>query len=121
MDKKKQQVLEFISEHPGVYSWLTLKRFTFYWMGIWDLSPAYLLATPDEAMNIPLCTAITVLSLLGLRIAMRRDRGIGWIYALALLSVPIIYYFAEAGIQYRHPLDPLFMILAAAGATRSRA
>jgi hypothetical protein len=79
------------------------------------LSPKYLKDNLGESLSIPLSTAISVLAFLGLRRAFQRDRDAAWVYAICLIVYPLLYYMTTYEIPYRHPLDPLLVILAVAG------
>jgi 4-amino-4-deoxy-L-arabinose transferase-like glycosyltransferase len=118
MDYKKEQAFSFIREHPGVYGYLVLKRFADFWTGVWNLSPQFIKDNPGQAANIPFCTAITIFAFIGLRRAFWIDRNTAWAFAICLLVYPIIYYLTTYEIPYRHPLDPLLVILAVVGIVR---
>jgi 4-amino-4-deoxy-L-arabinose transferase-like glycosyltransferase len=115
MAHKKQQAFAFIRQHPGVYAYLCFKRFTDFWTGVWNLSPKYLKDNLGESLSIPLSTAISVLAFIGLWRVFKRDRDVGWAFAICLIVYPFIYYLTTYEIPYRHPLDPLLVILAVAG------
>jgi hypothetical protein len=119
MDYKKEQAFTFIREHPGVYAYLVFKRFVNFWTGIWNLSPQFIKDNPGQAANIPFCTAISILAFIGLRRAFQSDRNSAWAFAICLLVYPILYYLTTYEIPYRHPLDPLLVILAVAGFVRA--
>jgi 4-amino-4-deoxy-L-arabinose transferase-like glycosyltransferase len=118
MARKQQQAFTFIRQYPSVYLWLTLKRIVYFWTGIWNLSPEFLRANLGEALNIPICTIISALAFLGLRRAFRVDRSIAWLYLLVFVFYPLVYYVTTVEIPYRHPLDPLIVILMIVGVTR---
>jgi len=112
MDKKKQESIEFIRTHPGWYVWTSIRRAFFIWTGYWSLDREYLKQEPLDPPNILFCTTLTVLTLLGLRRALRADRPGNLPYALILLSFPVIYYITSPEVYYRRPIDPFFVILA---------
>ena len=115
MDHKKEQAFAFIHAHPGVYAYLVFKRFADFWTGIWNLSPQWIKDNPGQAANIPFCTAITIFAFIGLRRTFYYDHSAAWAFSICLLVYPIIYYLTTYEIPYRHPLDPLLVILAVAG------
>jgi 4-amino-4-deoxy-L-arabinose transferase-like glycosyltransferase len=115
MDHKKEQAFAFIHAHRGVYAYLVFKRFLDFWTGIWNLSPQWIKDNPGQAANIPFCTAITIFAFIGLRRTFHYDGNVAWAFAICLLVYPIIYYLTTYEIPYRHPLDPLLVILAVAG------
>lgn len=120
MARKREQVFAFIHQHPGIYIWLVTKRIVYFWTGIWNLSPEFLKADIGLAMNIPICTAISVLTFVGLRRAFHLDRSTAWLYALGLLIYPLLYYMTTTELPYRHPLDPLIVILGVVGVVGTR-
>jgi 4-amino-4-deoxy-L-arabinose transferase-like glycosyltransferase len=115
MAHKKQQAFAFIKQHPGVYAYLCFKRVVDFWTGIWNLSPKYLKDNLGESLSIPLSTAVSIFAFIGLWRAFKRDRDTAWAFALCLIVYPLLYYMTTYEIPYRHPLDPLLVILAAAG------
>ena len=109
---KKQQAIAFIQENPGWWVWTSFRRALFLWTGYWSLERWYLKEEPLDPPNILLCTSLTVLALLGLRKAFRRDSGLGMPYAAVLFSFPLIYYITSPEAYYRRPIDPMFLVLA---------
>jgi 4-amino-4-deoxy-L-arabinose transferase-like glycosyltransferase len=111
---KKAQAINFIKNHPGVYTWQTLRRIVFIWTGYWSLDKDYL--ARDEAQwdlwNIPFCTAFTILALVGLRKAWRRNHDVALPYAILMLLFPMVYYITAPELYYRRPLDPMMVVLA---------
>jgi 4-amino-4-deoxy-L-arabinose transferase-like glycosyltransferase len=118
MDHKKQQAFAFIHAHPGVYAYLVFKRFADFWTGIWNLSPQWIKDNPGQAANIPFCTVITIFAFIGLRRTFHYDGNAAWAFAICLVVYPILFYLTTYEIPYRHPLDPLLVILGVAGVVR---
>jgi len=114
MAAKRDEVLAFIREHPGIFAWLTVKRVAHFWTGIWNLAPDYLLATPWDTLNIPFCLTLTLLAATGLRRMFRQSRDAACLFALVFLAMPVSYYITSGNPRYRHPLDPLVVMLAVA-------
>ena len=114
MEAKRDETLTFIREHPGIFAWLTLKRIAFFWTGIWNLSPDYLLATPWDTLYIPFSLTLSLLAAAGLRRMFRECQDAAWVFALVLLATPVSYYVTSVTPRYRHPLDPFVVMLAVA-------
>jgi len=112
MDEKWREALQFIASHPGLFLWLTLKRILYVWTGIWSLAPDYLLAEALDTVNIPFCTAVSVLAFAGLRRAFRQGNTHASLYGVLLFSVPLLFYVTHSNIRYRHPMDPYLILLA---------
>jgi len=112
MDKEKRQAMESIHADPKWYAWRTFRRAVFIWTGYWSFDREYLAQEPLDPPNIVFCTALTVLALLGLWRAWRRDWAGALPYALILFLFPPIYYITTPEHYYRRPIDPFFVILA---------
>jgi len=117
MAEKRRGVLAFIEEHPGWVALMSFRRFIFNWTCFWSLPEGRVVEEfdPDEPFdpaNIIFCTALTVLSLVGLRRAFLEHADTRWLYAFALVFFPLLYYLSKTHIRYRHPIDPELVILA---------
>lgn len=122
MDAKRDQALEFIRRNPGLFLRLTARRFSFTWTGFWSLHPEYVKNEPFQVPNTVMCSAITLLMLLGLRRAWRAGCGPLAPLLLMLIVMPLTYYISHPAVEYRHPLDPvilMFAIFAVVGARSS--
>jgi 4-amino-4-deoxy-L-arabinose transferase-like glycosyltransferase len=114
-DRKKTQVLDFIRTHPGMFAWLTVRRFTFTWTGFWSLSPNYLKNEPFEIPNVVVSSALTILMLIGMRQAWRSHRISSLPSIFCLISIPAVYYLTHVDPNYRHPVDPEIILFAVCG------
>ena len=105
--------IEFVRRNPGEFLWLTTKRLVYTWTGFWSTNAVYMKNEPFQFPNTFFCTAVTLLALLGWR-EMRRE-GKEWCapFVMALVIFPLVYYVTHPGIEYRHPIDPLLVILMA--------
>jgi hypothetical protein len=125
MATKKRQAIASIKEQPGWFIWTSFRRAVFLWTGYWSLESWYLKQEPLDPPNILLCTTLTVLALLGLRKAFRKDIAVAMPYALVLFSFPLVYYVTSPEVYYRRPIDPMVVVLAvyaiAAGRERRNA
>ena len=114
MQAKKVQVQRYIAEHPKFFARLTIRRIFYIWTGFWSTDPKFL---EDEPMHLPgvfYSTLITLMSLTGVWLAYRNGFG-EWVVplALAMFSFPLVYYITHPSYDYRHPLDPLLVIMTA--------
>jgi 4-amino-4-deoxy-L-arabinose transferase-like glycosyltransferase len=113
MAQERREVLQFIAAQPGTFAWLTVKRILYFWTGIWNLAPDYLRANAPEALNIPVFSLVAALALGGLWFAFRRSPANAWPYACVLAAFPLVYYITSFEVPYRHPLDPILILLCA--------
>jgi len=116
MAEKRREVIEFIRSRPFWYAWVTLRRFVFTWTGFWSLSREYLKSEPTDPGNIVMSTILLVLMLVGLRGAVKERNVTAILYASSLVVFPFVYYISFTQMPYRHPIDPLIVILSTYGA-----
>jgi 4-amino-4-deoxy-L-arabinose transferase-like glycosyltransferase len=116
MGEKRREAIEFIRSHPGWYAWVTFRRFVFTWTGFWSFSREYLTSEPTDPGNIVMSVILLVLMLAGLRRAVRERNATTFLYGSSLIVFPFVYYVSFTQMPYRHPIDPLIVILAAYGA-----
>ena len=113
MDHKMQQAKAFIRAHPGWYVWMSGRRMLYMWTGYWSFSREYLKDEPLDPPNILVQTTMTILALIGLLRAFRRDASLGMRFAIVMFFFPLAYYFSHPETYYFRPVDPLIVILAA--------
>jgi hypothetical protein len=53
----------------------------------------------------------SITGILGLIVALRRKMPAAGLFALAIVLLPIVYYFVTVGSRFRHPLEPMLLIL----------
>ena len=107
--------LHFIEQNPMFFAALSLRRAFSYWTGFWSFSPAYLSKEPLEIADVFFCVSVTVLMLLGARRFWRRDAIGALPYLVLILVFPITYYVTHATPDYRQPIEPEVVVLAAMG------
>ncbi len=111
MDHKTAQASAYIHAHPGWYAWMSARRALYLWTGYWSLDPRYLAQEPLDPANIPVAAGLTLLGLLGVIIAWRRQPFEAIRYAGVLFLYPLMYYFVHPEAYRMRPLDPFLVIL----------
>ena len=112
MHHKLQQGTAYISAHKTFFAWMSFRRAVYLWTGFWSLSRGYLHQEPLDPANMVVCTALTVLALLGLRRAFRNGLAEAVPFVLVLILYPLVYCFTHPEVYYRRPIDPMFVLLA---------
>jgi 4-amino-4-deoxy-L-arabinose transferase-like glycosyltransferase len=111
MDHKMQQAKAFISAHPGLFIWKSVRRAVYVWTGFWSLDPAYRAGDPTELPNVFFATSLTLLALAGLYSALREKPFEAIRYGGVLFLFPVMYYFTHPEPYHLRPLDPIMVIL----------
>lgn len=106
---RERQALQFVREYPREFLELTAKRVSYFWDGS---SMAY-------ATKIPWYWgpwsygAISFLMLPALLIAQRRGLQAWPMFLGLLLLYPVPYYLTFTQARYRHPIEPIMVLLIA--------
>jgi 4-amino-4-deoxy-L-arabinose transferase-like glycosyltransferase len=116
MEEEKRKAVAFIAEHPRIELWLISQRFVDFWTG--TSTPLAVFRRADSLwLRIillcndlaPLCAFLGVIMLLATKNS----------YALPVVAIPIVfpllYYVTHTSLRYRHPIDPVVLLLAAIG------
>ena len=109
MDEKKQQVREFIHDHPGKFALYTVERFWYFWAAP---PQATIVAGYDlwVARHVQFLLAALV-AFAGLFLALLRKNQYRWLLAPFLLIYPLPYYIVNPFPRYKHPIEPVMLIL----------
>jgi Dolichyl-phosphate-mannose-protein mannosyltransferase len=117
MDEEKRKAFQFIRTHPAVEAKLIGWRFVDFWVGVAD--PWRTFSTADSWLirGILLGNFLSALGVLIGAVALFLRRNA---YAIPLVTFPavfpILYYLTHTSLRYRHPIDPVVMLLTAIAA-----
>jgi hypothetical protein len=103
-----EQAMTAIRTDPGLFVKNTLKRVFFFWAGV--PHPVSRTEWVEYARSLNFIFG-SVCGLLGLALALRRRAPAAWLFAWAFLLLPLVYYGVAAHARFRHPLEPLMVIL----------
>jgi hypothetical protein len=96
MDEKRKEALEFIRSHPDKFLLRGCYKFFRFW-------------TDPGALWLP----VSALAWLGCIYAVRKRGADAAPFAVVLLTFPDVYYITHPGASYRHPIEPVLLLLAA--------
>jgi 4-amino-4-deoxy-L-arabinose transferase-like glycosyltransferase len=116
MEEEKRKAVAFIVAHPRIEFWLIAQRFVDFWTGTATPLAAFRQADSLWLRLILLCNdAAPLCAFLGIIVLVATKNA----YALPVVSVPILfpllYYVTHTSLRYRHPIDPVVLLLAALG------
>jgi 4-amino-4-deoxy-L-arabinose transferase-like glycosyltransferase len=108
--QRKQQAMQWIRENPKKFAQITLKRVLLFWAGIprSEVIAGFDIRDLSEAAFF--CSS--ALSFVGLFLMLRHRLRGSFIFAVSLLVYPMIYYLTFAHERYRHPIEPMMVLLA---------
>ena len=106
--QRGQLAKAWISANPTRFAALTLKRFYFFWASVPHPSGKHWLL--DFIRQINYCLP-SITGVLGLILSLRRRVPAARLFAWAFVLVPLTYYFVTVEARFRHPLEPLIVIL----------
>ncbi len=113
--EKQALAVDFIGRHPGFFVRASMRRAGAFWTGFWSFDPAYLRQEPLQNADIFFCTTMTLLMLAGAFGLWRENRGKALPYVILIALFPLTYYVTHASPDYREPIEPEIVVLAAVG------
>ncbi len=119
MAEKQELGLKYVSAHPGQFVLVSGRRALRFWTGFWSFSAAYRAREPFDVPNVPFCTVLTLLMLLGATQLMRLHRRAGLAFVAVLAIFPFPYYLTHSSMDYRQPIEPEIAVLVAMGGVRA--
>lgn len=121
MQEKWGMAISFIGSYPRLGLRLTGRRFLDFWMGTDSPVTNFVDSHSWLIRTILLCSFLSAVGALA-GIFVLWARGVAGTVALAAfpLVFPWIYYVTHADLRYRHPIDPVVLLLAAAACGLAR-
>jgi 4-amino-4-deoxy-L-arabinose transferase-like glycosyltransferase len=109
MDEKREEVHQFLHEHPGRFLKFSVERAVYFW-----IAPPQATIVAGYDMMISRHTNFLIaagFAFAGLWMTIRnRVRG-GFLLACFLLIYPLPYYLVNPFPRYKHPIEPEMMLL----------
>jgi 4-amino-4-deoxy-L-arabinose transferase-like glycosyltransferase len=104
---RMREAVDFIRSHPGRTAVLCLKKAAYFWAGEPKEPNAPLL---DFVKNLPFL-ATSLLAWWGLALAVKHRNQGAVLFSALLLIYPVTYYICFPHTRYRHPIEPVMMLL----------
>ena len=111
--EKRRLGLDFVKHQPSLFLRLTARRIAFTWTGFWTLRRDYLAGEPFAFPNMAVYSLLTLFMIGGIRQSFQSGQKLVIPILLVLAFHPLVYYITHPGTEYRHPLDPLVVMLGA--------
>jgi hypothetical protein len=114
MDEEKQKAFRFIESHPRMEMQLMAWRFVDFWIGVPD--PWRTFGQTDSWLIRGILLGNLLSSagaLMGVIVLFVRRNAYAVPLAAFPIVFPVLYYVTHTSLRYRHPIDPMVMLLAA--------
>jgi len=99
---------QWAHQDPGHFWRLVGLRFYMYWANVPHASGGKPVSEVFREANYCLGS---IAGLLGLALALRRRLPAAGLFGMAILLLPIVYYFVTVGSRFRNPLEPILVVL----------
>jgi hypothetical protein len=114
MDEEQRKALAFVRAYPAVERRLIADRFVAFWIGLNDPWQAFLSANSLLVRVLLLCSTASALGgLLGIAALLWTRSPYTVPLAAYPLVFPWLYYLTHSNLRYRHPIDPVVLLLVA--------
>jgi Dolichyl-phosphate-mannose-protein mannosyltransferase len=114
MDEEMRKAKAFIVAHPRVEIALFADRFAAFWTGLPNALQNFLATDSWLVRVLMLCAAISGIGALAGIVVLVRQRSE---YTIPLGAYPVVfpflYYITHTSLRYRHPIDPVVLLLTA--------
>jgi len=117
MEEEQRKAMEFIRSHPGIAIELMGEKFVSFWTGVAE--PLQVFKTTDSLLirTLIVCNTLAAVgALLGIVVLFAGRNPYKVPAAIYPLVFPWLYYVTHPNLRYRHPIDPVILLLAALAA-----
>jgi hypothetical protein len=112
MDEEMRKAKKFIFDHPRVEVILFYERFVAFWGGIPNPIDKFLATDSWLVRTLILCATLSGLGVfLGIVTLLWRRSDYTFPLAIFPLIFPFLYYVTHTSLRYRHPIDPILLLL----------
>jgi hypothetical protein len=121
LQEKWQLAISFIETHPGLEMQLTGRKFAAFWTG--TDSPLKNFRETDSPLikTILLSSFLSAAAgVLGMAALWRKRVAVAFPVVVYPVVFPSLYYVTHADLRYRHPIDPVVLLLAAVAVAAAR-
>jgi hypothetical protein len=119
MQEKWRLAVQFMRSHPALELQLIARRFVATWFGTESPLTDFLAADSFPFRGILLTNLIVALAtLLGLALLFLKRNPLAFPLAVFPVAFPVVYYLTHTSLRYRHPADPVLILLLAVSLLR---
>jgi 4-amino-4-deoxy-L-arabinose transferase-like glycosyltransferase len=116
MDDERRKAMAFITSHPRTEVWLFANRIVDFWLGTATPVQAFRIADSPLLYTILICNFIAPFgALLGIIVLLLKRNPYAFPLVIVPAVFPVLYYITHTSLRYRHPIDPVVLLLFAIG------
>jgi len=117
MDEERRKAITFIVSHPRVEVILFADRFAAFWTGLPNAVQNFLSTDSWLVRALMLCAVLSGMgALAGIAVLVRRRSDYAFPLAAYPVVFPFLYYITHTSLRYRHPIEPVVLLLTAIAA-----
>jgi len=117
MDEERRKAMAFIVSHPRVEVILFADRFAAFWTGLPNAVQNFLSTDSWLVRALVLCAILSGMgALAGIAVLVRRSSDYAFPLAAYPVVFPFLYYITHTSLRYRHPIEPVVLLLTAIAA-----
>jgi hypothetical protein len=117
MDEERRKAMTFIVSHPSVEAILFADRFAAFWTGLPNALQNFLATDSWLVRALMLCAILSGMgALAGIAVLVRRHSDYTFPLAAYPVVFPFLYYITHTSLRYRHPIEPVVLLLTAIAA-----
>lgn len=114
MQEEMTKALRFMAANPGIEVRMTWDRMVAFWLGTASPVSDFLSADSFLLRSVSVCSFLLLLgAVAGLVVLFFTASEFTFPLASLVLFFPLIYYLAHASLRFRHPIDPILVLLSA--------
>ncbi len=114
MQEEMRKALHFMAANPGIELRLTWDRVVAFWLGTSAPFSDFMSADSLLLRAVSVCGFLLLLgTVAGLALLFLTANQFIFPVASFVLFFPLIYYLAHASLRFRHPIDPILVLLSA--------
>jgi hypothetical protein len=114
MQEEMGKALRFMAANPGIELRLTWDRVVAFWLGTSAPFSDFVSADSLLLRAVSICSFLLLLgTVAGLALLYLAANEFFFPLASFVLFFPLVYYLAHASLRFRHPLDPILVLLSA--------
>jgi 4-amino-4-deoxy-L-arabinose transferase-like glycosyltransferase len=117
MQEKWRLATEFIGTHKRREAQLTEWRFLSFWLGSFRPLQDFEIAETWLQAVLVVSALTGIGSAIGIVVLWRRRSPYVLPTAVFVVAVPVVYYITHASLRYRHPIDPIVLLLTTVAVT----